>query len=89
MDYEKKYKEASKWMESVYPSLTHEQQMDADTFFPELAESEDEKIRKEIISYVQQAIDSGYGIISKEREAIWLAWLEKQGEKKKEAGDGE
>lgn len=50
--------------------------------FPELAESEDEKIRKEIISYVQQAIDSGYGIIDKEREKSWLAWLEKHSEQK-------
>lgn len=46
--------------------------------FPELAESEDEKIRKDIISFVEQAIDAGYGIISKERKEKWIAWLEKQ-----------
>ena len=52
----------------------------AEHLLPELKESEDEKIRKEIISFVQQAIDTGYGIIDKERKDKWIAWLEKQGE---------
>lgn len=51
----------------------------ADVVFPELKESEDEKTRKDIISFVEQAIDAGYGIISKERKEEWIAWLEKQG----------
>lgn len=48
--------------------------------YPELKKSDDEKIRKDIISFVEQAIDAGYGIISKERKEKWIAWLEKQGE---------
>lgn len=53
-----------------------------DEMFPELAESEDERIRKDVISFVEQAINAGYGIISKERKEKWIAWLEKQGEQK-------
>lgn len=45
----------------------------------EFEESEDERIRKDIISFVEQAIDAGYGIISKERKEKWIAWLEKRG----------
>ena len=55
---------------------------DLQYLFPALAESEDEKISKDIISYVEQAIAAGYGIISKERKEKWIAWLEKQGEQK-------
>lgn len=53
----------------------------AEKYFPELKESEDEKIRKAIVKMISD-IDGGspfekYGIIKKEA----LAWLEKQGEK--------
>lgn len=64
-----------------------------DTIFPELCESEDEKIRKEIISFIQDHIDeinlqvSGdYDTRDKEDIALqeWckkaIAWLEKQKE---------
>ena len=51
-----------------------------ETIFSELKESEGERIRKDIISFVEQAIDAGYGIISKERKEKWIAWLKKQGE---------
>ena len=30
MDYEKKYKDAQKWIESIYSELSHEQQMEAE-----------------------------------------------------------
>ena len=53
-----------------------------ETVFPELRESEDERIRKAIVKMISD-IDGGspfekYGIIKKEA----LAWLEKQGEQK-------
>ncbi len=38
---------------------------------PELKESEDEKIRKEIISYIKSS-----GVVTNKQ---WIAWLEKQG----------
>ena len=46
--------------------------------FPELKESEDEKIRKEIISILRNA----YWTSNKNRFNELVAWLEKQGEQK-------
>lgn len=71
MDYEKKYKDAQKWLEGVFMELSHERQMEAEAFFPEIKESNDERIRKELLDY----IDKSTGC--KE----WVAWLEKQGDK--------
>ena len=49
--------------------------------FPELAESEDERVRNEIIAFVEQSIHRGGGTpIPQEQEDRWIAWLEKQGE---------
>ena len=45
------------------------------TIFPELKESEDEKIRKEIIDYFQADWAKEEGITRPD----WIAWLEKQG----------
>lgn len=46
--------------------------------FPELKESEDERIRKRIYDYINVTLDDNE---STEKEK-WLAWLEKQGEQK-------
>ena len=81
MDYEKKYKEAQGWIEKIYPTLQHEQQMEAEAFFPELAESEDEMIRKMLIKFFSKGAEnnsSTNGISDKDI----VAWLEKQGEQK-------
>ena len=89
--YEKKYKEAQSWIEKIYPTLQHEQQMEAEAFFPELKESEDERIRKDIIDYFQSDWAKEEGITRPD----WIAWLEKQGEQKVnyttlvETGNGE
>lgn len=72
MDYEKKYKEVQGWIEKIYPTLQHEQQMEAEAFFPELKESEDERIRKEIVQLIQCMHEED------PRKERWLAWLEKQ-----------
>ncbi len=49
--------------------------------FPELKESEDDRIRNEIIAFVEQSIHRGGGTpIPREQEDKWLAWFEKQGE---------
>ena len=48
------------------------------TIFPELKESEDERIRKELISFLQLPHPQFAG---KRNQEKWLAWLEKQGEK--------
>ena len=66
--YEKKYKEALGWMQSVYPTMTGADKEDAEHFFPELAESEDERIRGAIIDHLKD-----------NNLTEWAAWLEKQG----------
>ena len=75
MDYEKKYKEALNWMKDVYPTLEGATKEDAEHYFPELKESEDEKIRKEMITYLSTVDDKE--LIPYES---WIDWLEKQGE---------
>ena len=58
---------------------------DFNNIFPELAESEDERIRNEIIAFVVQSIHRGGGtLISEKLENKWIAWLEKQGKKEEE-----
>lgn len=83
MDYEKKYKEAQGWIEKIYPTLQHEQQMEAEAFFPELKESENEKIRQAIHIYLDW-LDGRKDCQPKGDYTIkdMLAWLEKQGEQK-------
>ena len=57
--------------------------MPIDEVFPELKESEEERIRNEIIAFIEQAIHSGGGtIIPEEKEDKWIAYLEKQKEQK-------
>lgn len=81
MDYEQKYKEAQGWIEKIYPTLQHEQQMEAEAFFPELKDSEDERISKEIIEYLERTVPHHHrDEVLKSKE--WTAWLEKQGKGK-------
>lgn len=49
--------------------------------FPELKESEDERIRKEILDYIIKGSESCYDIQQYGREKFekWIAWLKKQG----------
>jgi len=51
---------------------------DLEHVFPELMESDDERIRKEIIAHIKWCEDSGY--CAKEEMTRWITWLEKQGE---------
>lgn len=82
MDYKEKYEKALEWMKSIYPTLTGADKEDAEHYFPELKESEDEdeRIRKVLIHIVKSAC-SKYGIkyrgddITEEK---LLAYLEKQ-----------
>ena len=77
MDYENKHKEeiirASQLWECG--DITRE---NLEYIFPELRESEDEKIRKELISFVN---NDGWKFckLTKEEKESWINWLEKQG----------
>lgn len=78
MNYEEKYKEV---LEKAQKELQCCGTLDCDAarqifrFFPELAESEDERIRKEIIAFLE-------GFYANKNKDKWIAWLEKQGEQK-------
>ena len=80
-DYEKAYKEALNWMRSIYPTMQGADREDAEHHFPELKESEDERIRKMLIKIYKKADIGGEifgeGITYKQV----IAWLEKQGER--------
>lgn len=79
MNYEERYKQA---LERAM-KLAIDGYLDAiaiNDIFPELKESEDEKIRKDIISYLRnEKIVKRY--ISDIEIDKWIAWLEKQGKK--------
>lgn len=80
MNYEQKYKEA---LEKARQFSEHPLQEDSSSIveyiFPELKESEDERIRKWLIDWAKAVNWSERFTISKEQV---LAWLEKQGKKK-------
>lgn len=74
--YEKKYKEALGWMQSLYDGLHGKTKEEAERYFPELVESEDERVRKELITHCRNTrcvTEEGA-----ERIAKWIAWLERQ-----------
>ena len=50
--------------------------------FPELAEPEDERIRKEIIEQINLLKSATLSDLKDKQFNSWLAWLEKQGEQK-------
>ena len=53
MNYEQKYKEALSWMQSLYKWMGIAMKEDAEHYFPELTESEDERIRKELLYWLK------------------------------------
>ena len=82
-EFEKKYKEALGWMRDVYPTLTGAAKEDAEHFFPELKDSEDERIRKDLISFLIDMKDGDVGCFpSQSLYQRWIAWLEKRKEQK-------
>lgn len=73
MDYKEKLRLAKEALDSgSYDKETIEY------IFPELKESEDERIRKEIISFLKEG--KPYYCPNSIRRQEWWAWLEKQGE---------
>ena len=76
--YEKKYKEALSKAKDML-SYKEVRREDMEYLFPELAESEDEKIRNEIIQFLQLPHPQ---FVGKRNHAEWIAWLEEQGQQK-------
>ena len=83
-DYKKMYEEARErmksWAKGEHPECFNEAQKAAEFVFPELAESEDERIRKGLIAIITDFeslyLQENYSL---SREEI-LVWLEKKGE---------
>ena len=83
MNYEEKYKAGLETIQEILDSGSDSIKLSRlklrlQSVFPELKESEDERIRKEILEYFRQ-FDSGElrGVDISD----WIAWLEKQGDK--------
>ena len=80
MNYEEKYKEALErarvWRDES--GMPKNKKGILDDIFPELAESEDEKIRKDIIHLVIKSQEQGGYALHKDEAKEMLAWLEKQ-----------
>ena len=96
-DYEKKYKEA---LDKIQEALAPKEGCDIsgltrrciEDIFPELKESEDERIRKVLVDFFKNyktqeelGIKTFFGIKTNDI----LAWLEKQGEKKSTWSEGD
>ena len=77
MAQEEKFKEA----ERLYETANADQRYVLESLFPELRESEDERIRKELIETIHVAYDCGCSLY-KEQHDKYIAWLKKQGEQK-------
>lgn len=83
MDYERKYKDALGWMQSLYDGLHGATKEDAEHYFPELKEPEDERIRKGIIKYLDWIKDrDGSYMPNNIPFDDMISWLKKQGGQK-------
>lgn len=76
MNYEKLYKEALERATDAHKDTDRHLKATIERIFPELRESEDKKIRKDIVAAVET-----YGFTQDRKEEIYT-WLEKQGEQK-------
>ena len=79
MDYEKLYKDRLERAKHYYKE---NKSAVIPAIFPELKESEDERIRKAIVNHLLELSKSRVNIMTKETYENWIAWLEKQGEQK-------
>ena len=81
MDYEKKYKEALEKAKFYYDNWPLENEKNKlENMFPELRESEDERIRKEIIAFLKHYHTGEGDSVTYDND--WLVYLEKQKEQK-------
>lgn len=81
MNYEEFNKGCFEEAKRLYKTANADQRYVLESLFPELAESEDERIRKHLIDCVTRTIPEADAFKEISKEQI-LAWLEKQGEQK-------
>lgn len=77
MDYERKYKEALEWMQSLYSGLHGATKEEAEKYFPELKDSEDERIVKCLLNYFNHVRYNGLDLKGTDVDEV-IVWLEKQ-----------
>ena len=77
----KAYDEALKWMRELYPGLHGATKEDAEHYFPELRESEDERIRKGLVKLLTVASEAYIVESTGIKKESYLAYLEKQEQK--------
>lgn len=86
MDYEKKYKEALAWISSLHPTMEGAVRENAERYFPEIKESEDERIKKDLYAFLDDVWhlgkDADFDKWGKADCSDWMEWVEKQGEQK-------
>ena len=79
MDYKERYEKALAIARKLYNEAKAigftSDMVDYELIFPELKESDDERIRKELINFFKHYPNI---IVKKERRNDWIAWLEKQ-----------
>ena len=75
--YDKALEKAKIWQEHLYDVNDKDYADELNYIFPELSESEDEKIRKDILCYFEHYAHDIKGADLQK----WIAWLEKQGNK--------
>ena len=82
MDYEERYNKLESKIKKAYLyAQTDSTKAVLEDIFPELAESEDEKIRKELIEHIKANKWADYVLFQKFSPDDVIAWLEKQGDK--------
>ena len=84
MNYKEKYEQALKMAQETYNTQPMYREW-LEKMFPELAESEDEKVRNGLVRLLKELLELG-GVAEDEWDRNecekYIAWLEKQGEKK-------
>lgn len=75
----KKYDEALEWMRELYPGLHGATKEDAEHYFPELKESQDEIHRKWILEYLYEGLQKSNKQFKGQFKSA-IDWLEKQKE---------
>ena len=78
MNNEEKLKEAKR----LYQMANFDQRYVLESLFPELKESEDEKIRKYLLKLADRCPEDSIDFMREVKKGDIIAWLEKQGEKK-------
>lgn len=86
MDYEKTYKNALKRARVAYKDEDRHLKATLERIFPEIQESEDEGIRKELIEYFRWNTWNTQILNNFDNRDV-IAWLEKQGEQKPKWSD--